>query len=245
MHVGKRWHDDTVARVRTKICGIRSIEDLNVAVEAGADAIGVIVGTTHLSEDELSAARAHEICTAAPAFISTVLVTHLPDPDEILHLADVIGVDTIQVHGDDVSADSMQTLWRRRRSLRVIRTVHVTGPCAIEAAREAATSSHAVLLDTRTATRLGGTGRTHDWRISRSIARVLGQSGHRVILAGGLDGTNVASAIRMVGPYGVDANSRLRGANGRHDPIACEAFVAAAGSPDIAIRPDKPPTDAR
>ncbi|KAA1247397.1 phosphoribosylanthranilate isomerase [Mycobacterium simiae] len=166
-----------MGRVRTKICGIGSVADLNVAVQAGADALGVIVGITHVSEDELSAPRAREVCSAAPAFISTVLVTHLPDPDEILHLAETIGVDTIQVHGDGVSADSMRKLWHRRRSLRIIRTVHVTGPCAIDAAREAATAAHAVLLDTRTTARLGGTGRTHDWRIRANPWRFL-RSGH-------------------------------------------------------------------
>jgi phosphoribosylanthranilate isomerase len=217
----------TVGRVRTKICGIGTIGDLTAAVDAGADAIGLIVGTTHVSEDELSVAAARELAAAAPPFISKVLVTHLLSSDEILGLAEAVGVDTLQVHGE-ISTDTMRQIWCRRDALRIIRTVHVNGDHAIATAREAARSCHAVLLDTRTPSRLGGTGLTHDWNISRRIVETLRQSSCPVILAGGLDQTNVAAAIHAVRPYGVDANSRLKDPNGRKDAAACAAFVHAA-----------------
>lgn len=212
-------------RVRTKICGIRTVGDLQTAVDAGADALGLICGTTHATEDALSVSQARDLAAAAPAFVSRVLVTHLTDSQEILDLADAIGVDTVQVHGE-VTLGTLGQVWRRRRgSLRVIAAVHVTSADAVDLAREVSALSHAVLLDSRTATRLGGTGLTHDWTISRRIVDALDRP---VILAGGLDGTNVAEAIRVVGPYGVDANSRLKSPDGGKDPAACNAFVQAA-----------------
>ena len=224
------WHACGVVRVRTKICGISTLDDLDVAVTAGADAIGLIVGTTHFSEDELSVDQACEIAAAAPPFVSTVLVTHVVSAEDILDLANSIGVDTVQVHGE-VSIDTLHAVWRdRRRSLRVIGTVHVTGEQAITTAQGVSGVSHAVLLDTRTASRLGGTGRTHDWTISQRIVEALHQDGHPVILAGGLDKSNVSSAVQLVRPYGVDANSRLKGPDGRKDQSQCEAFVRAANS---------------
>jgi phosphoribosylanthranilate isomerase len=234
-NLGSAAHGSTIVtagRVRTKICGIGTIDDLTAAVDAGADAIGLIVGTTHVSEDQLSVAAARELAAAAPPFISRVLVTHLVSSDEILDLAEAVGVDTLQVHGE-VSTDTMRQIWGRRHSLRIVRTVHVTGDQAIAAAREAAQFSHAVLLDTRTSSRLGGTGLTHDWNISRRIVQTLRQSARPVILAGGLDQTNVTTAIQAVRPYGVDANSRLKDPNGRKDAAACAAFVHAATTIDI------------
>ncbi|PQM45260.1 N-(5'-phosphoribosyl)anthranilate isomerase [Mycobacterium talmoniae] len=108
--------------------------------------------------------------------------------------------------------------------------MHVTSDDAVALAKEVSALAHAVLLDSRTASRLGGTGQTHDWGISRRIVDALSEQGRHVILAGGLDGTNVAEAIQAVAPYGVDANSRLKGPDGRKDPRACEAFVHAANT---------------
>ncbi|QUR67769.1 phosphoribosylanthranilate isomerase [Mycobacterium spongiae] len=216
-----------MGRVRTKICGIGTAEDLVAAVDAGADAVGLIVGTTHHSDDEIPVDQARVLAASVPAFITIVLVTHLVDGTAILDLAEAIGVDTVQVHGE-VDPQTLRDIWVRRRSLRIIRTIHVTGESAIAAAHEAHRCCHAVLLDTRTPSRLGGTGLTHDWAISRRIAEALRKEGRGVILAGGLDATNVASAISAVQPHGVDANSRLKNTNGRKDPASCRAFVCAA-----------------
>ncbi|KPN46603.1 phosphoribosylanthranilate isomerase [Mycobacterium intracellulare] len=213
------------ARVRVKICGIGTAEDLAAAVTAGADAIGLIVGTTHRSEDELDSQHAQRLAAAAPVFISTVLVTHLTDVAHICALAQRIGVDTIQAHGT-LSTAAAEELWHRRQHRRIIRTLHVTGEHSIDEAAQASTYTHALLLDTRTQSRLGGTGLTHDWNISRRIV----QRVHPlpVILAGGLAADNAGAAIRAVQPFGIDANSRLKAPTGRKDPAACAAFVCAA-----------------
>lgn len=211
--------------MRVKICGIGTHEDLAAAVNAGADAIGLIVGTTHFSEDELDIETARELAAATPVFVSTVLVTHLTEPDNICALADAIGVNVIQAHATLTTA-ATQELWRRRGTRRIVRTVHVVDEHSLEEAREISRYADGLLLDTRTETRLGGTGLTHDWNISRSIIQHLNPQ--PVILAGGLAADNTGAAIRAVQPYGVDANSRLKDARGRKDPAACAAFVAAA-----------------
>jgi phosphoribosylanthranilate isomerase len=213
-------------RVRTKICGIGCAADLAAAVSAGANAVRFIVATTHASEDELAVKQARELACATTVFVCRVLVTHTTDPDAILQLADDVGVDVIQVHGV-VTRQALRSVWRRRGACRVVAVVHMTGVEAVESALDVADLADAVLLDSRTATRLGGTGLTHDWEISRRITRMLDDLGRPVILAGGLDRANVAEAIHFVRPFGVDANSRLKDAHGRKDAAACAAFVAA------------------
>jgi phosphoribosylanthranilate isomerase len=140
-------------RVRVKICGIGTKEDLAAAVNAGADAIGLIVGTTHLSEDQLDIEKARNLSAAAPVFISTVLVSHLTDASGICELAEILGVDTIQAHGT-LTALTAQELWRRRGTRRIIRTVHITGEQSVDEAEEASNFADALLLDTRTESRL-------------------------------------------------------------------------------------------
>jgi phosphoribosylanthranilate isomerase len=106
----------------------------------------------------------------------------------------------------------------------------VTGPESVDAARAVAPCCDAVLLDSRTSDRLGGTGRPHDWSISAAIVDALAWFDRPVVLAGGLTPATVAAAIRQVRPYAVDVNSGVETAGGDKDPAACAAFVAAARS---------------
>ncbi|WP_067853608.1 phosphoribosylanthranilate isomerase [Nocardia shimofusensis] len=213
--------------IRAKICGIRSEEDVRVAVEAGADAIGFISGVTHFSEDALDGDRAAELAARTPPSVTKVLVTHLADASSIVQLADHIGVDAIQVHGL-VTEDTVRRVRASARGRKVLRAVHVTGPAAIDSALRAASICDGIVLDSRTGDRLGGTGRTHDWSISARIVRALDGSGCSVILAGGLHPGNVAEAIAAVAPHGIDVNSGVESPTGDKDARACAAFVAAA-----------------
>ncbi|UGT61441.1 phosphoribosylanthranilate isomerase [Nocardia asteroides] len=213
--------------IRAKICGIRSERDLRIAVEAGADAVGFICGVTHVSEDALEADHAAELSRRTPPFVTRVLVTHLADATEIIALADQIGVDVIQVHGL-VTDETVRRVHAQARGRKVLCAVHVIGPDAIGAARRVAANCDGVLLDSRTAERLGGTGETHDWSISAKIVRALREIGRPVILAGGLDPGNVAAAIEAVRPGVVDVNSGVETPAGDKDAAACAAFVNAA-----------------
>lgn len=125
----------------------------------------------------------------------------------------------------DETAREVRTSARGRR---VLRAVHVTGPAAIDAARRAAANCDGVLLDSRTADRLGGTGLTHDWSISAEIVRTLGALGRPVILAGGLHPGDVVAAVEVVRPDAVDVNSGVEAPAGDKDADSCAVFVSAA-----------------
>jgi phosphoribosylanthranilate isomerase len=216
--------------VRCKLCGIRSRADLEIGIQAGADALGFICGVTHISEDALSEDAARDLVRLAPPYISTVLVTHLEDADDILRLADFLGVDTIQVHGL-VDAETMASVFAQANGRRVTKAVHVTGSNAVEEAEQYLDVCHALQLDSRTSDRLGGTGELHDWSISRRIVEMAEEKGQRpVVLSGGLRPTNVADAIATVRPYAVDVNSGVDGDDGDKDPELAAAFVSAARS---------------
>lgn len=213
--------------VRAKICGIRSESDLRAAVAAGADAVGFISGITHFSEDVLDAAHARQLSRMVPAGIDRVLVTHLTSPTAVLDLADSIGVDCIQLHGL-ITLGTVRAVKAGAAGRRVIRAVHVTGPEAIGAALDVAPECDGIVLDSRSANRLGGTGHTHDWTISARIVDKLASLDFPVMLAGGLNPHNVTAAIEAVHPSWVDVNSGLDDPHGDKDPYACAAFVSAA-----------------
>lgn len=213
---------------RVKICGIRSETDLRIAVESGADAVGFISGVTHHSEDALIPDEAAKLVAATPPYVSTVLVTHLEHPDEILGLADILGVDTIQVHGLVNHETLRQVFDRSRGRRRITRAVHVTGQDSVQEALQIASTCHAVHLDSRTADRLGGTGRTHDWSISRKIVDALTPLGLPVILSGGLNPDNVADAVETVLPFAVDVNSGVEDEQGNKNSRRSFQFVTRA-----------------
>lgn len=211
---------------RVKICGIRRIEDAYLASYAGADAIGVLVGQHHASDDFIDAEQARLIVEKLPPFCSSVLVTHLAQAGAVIELARSVRVATVQLHGE---TSAMDAGWIRRNlgNVKVIKAIHVTDESAIAEAASYEDWVDAILLDTanRATGQVGGTGLTHDWRISR---RIVEDSKVPVILAGGLHAGNVAEAIRAVRPYAVDANSGTKGADGFKDPLKLAAFIKAA-----------------
>jgi phosphoribosylanthranilate isomerase len=213
--------------VRSKLCGIRSEGDLAIAIEAGADAVGFICGVTHTSEDALREDRARELARKVPPYVSTVLVTHLESARELLNLASFIGVDTIQVHGL-VNFDTVAAVFADAGGRRVTKAIHVTGPEALDEARQYLDVCHALHLDSRTTDRLGGTGELHDWSISRQIVELAAALGRPVVLSGGLRPENVAEAVGAVQPYAVDVNSGIEDEQGDKDPEKARAFVSMA-----------------
>ena len=183
-----------------------------------------------------------DIVRAIDSRAETVLVTHLLDAGRIAALATAIGARAIQVH-DDLPPEGMRRLRALAPGRRLIKAIHVTGPEALGKAAAYAGSADALLLDSRTADRLGGTGRTHDWSLSRAIVRA---SPVPVYLAGGLSPGNVRAAIDAVRPAGVDVNSGVEDGTGAKDPAAMRDFLRAAraalegraGEPDGAASAD-------
>jgi len=208
---------------RVKICGIRSLADMQIAVQQGTDAIGVLVGKLHSSSDFVPANLAAEICDRTPPFVTSVLVTHLEDPDSVLALADTIPSAAVQLHSD-ITPALIDTLRRALAPRKVIAKIGVEGPSAIERARDLDQRVDAIVLDSvnRATDQVGGTGLTHDWSISSQIVK---QISTPVILAGGLTPANVGSAIRQVRPWAVDVNSGVRNQAGFKDGDLIRAFI--------------------
>jgi len=210
--------------VRVKICGNRSSEDLRLAVEAGADAVGFIVGIRYWTEDSLEPSMAQDYVKRTPPFVNTVLVTHLVQANEILTLHATVGASIIQLH-DEVDSREIQIIRKKHPTIPLIKAIPVINEAAIELARAYAPYVDALLLDSRTADRIGGTGVIHDWSISRRIVAAVSKP---VILAGGLTPSNVQEAITTVQPYGVDVNSGVENAEGNKESTKLREFIRLA-----------------
>jgi phosphoribosylanthranilate isomerase len=207
--------------VRVKICGVRCFADLQVVLSAGVDGVGVILGARHRTEDEVSPQRAAELVAALPPFVSSVMVTHLQEAAPIVAMALRVRPTTLQLH-DAIPAGEIQALRAALPGTKLIQAIHVVNDTAIAEAAALEPLVDALLLDSRTAERIGGTGQTHDWSISRRIVEACGKP---VILAGGLTPTNLASALAAVRPAGVDVNSGVENAAGEKDPDRVRSFV--------------------
>lgn len=207
--------------MRVKICGLRSRADLQVVLAAGADAVGFILGARHRTEDEVSPASAAALVAALPPFVSSVVVTHQQQAGAILPLVHQVAPTTLQLQ-DAISPTEMALLRAALPGTKLIKAIHVMGPDAIDEALAIEPFVDGLLLDSRTADRIGGTGLPHDWTISRQIVE---RTAKPVILAGGLTPANLAQALRAVGPAAVDVNSGVEDGAGQKDPARVGAFV--------------------
>jgi phosphoribosylanthranilate isomerase len=211
---------------RVKLCGITSPEELKLAERFGADAIGFLVGQVHRAGDFVTEETARSLCLAASPFVSTVLVTHLELPDEIVALAQHVPCSVVQAHSD-LSPATLALLRERLRPRRLIGKVSVEDGSALARAQALDGAVDGILLDSidRASGRVGGTGRTHDWTISAAIVQVVRTP---IVLAGGLTPENVGEAIRRVRPWSVDVNSGVEDGSGRKSAEKVSAFIAAA-----------------
>jgi phosphoribosylanthranilate isomerase len=205
--------------VRTKICGISRVEDLEAAVTAGADAVGFVVGVP-TSTRNLSFERAARLVRQVPLFTSSVLVMV---PGAIKDLTEAYGIirpDILQVHGDGVP--NVVEIRDAIPEAILIKGIRSEPGEALRAVREAS-GFDAVLLDTFFPGKYGGTGIPHDWRISKKISKNLGP--RRLILAGGLNPSNVQEAIRTVMPYAVDVSTGVESSPGIKDHRKIASFI--------------------
>jgi phosphoribosylanthranilate isomerase len=188
-----------------KVCGITSLADAEMAVEAGASALGFNFYPPSPRAIAPEAARA--IIEQLPAGVIKAGIFVNEPPGAVAAIMEAAGLDVAQVIGETPKAGRVWKVYR------------ITG--SLVAGQLDDPRAEAFLLDTPSEALFGGTGHTFDW----SLARV---DGKRIIIAGGLDPSNVADAIRACRPWGVDACSRLERAPGRKDPEKVRAFVAAA-----------------
>ncbi len=182
-----------MSRTRVKICGLTRLEDAELAVELGADAVGFIFWPT--SPRVVGVDRAASIARALPAFVARVGVFVNPDPDEVRRVAGEVGLSAAQLHGDEQPARFAGT------APTLIKVAALAGDADVRAAIELPLDV-TVLVDAADRERRGGTGLAADWAGAARVAAV-----RPVILAGGLSADNVAQAIQQVRPWAIDVSS--------------------------------------
>ncbi|MEN9416746.1 MAG: hypothetical protein RI988_366 [Pseudomonadota bacterium] len=208
---------------RVKICCISSIEEARHAVLHGAAALGLVSdmpsGPGVIPDDLIS-----EIARSVPPPISTFLLTARQDADAIAEQHAVCGTTTLQMV-DSVSPVELRRLRRKLPHVKLVQVVHVLGESSLDEAKSLESLVDALLLDSGNPSlhvkELGGTGRVHDWDVSRSICTGVKLP---VFLAGGLRSTNVTQAIRHVRPFGLDLCSGVR-TDGRLDMAKLDSFM--------------------
>ena len=221
-------------KTKVKICSNTNVEDAIMAAKAGADAVGVInVANTRRYIDLEDAKRIFE---ALPIFISKVVVVRLDNmPVEVVHdkmkTIEETGADCIQLHGEE-PVELVEDLRKNmNKRIRIIKKIGVGGDKkeCFENALAYESVVDAILLDTEAGGKgeIGGTGKEHDWNISKEIAMHIKKP---VILAGGLNPDNVARAIELVKPYAVDVSSGVESEVRIKDEEKVKRFIEAAKS---------------
>lgn len=212
-------------KVRVKICCISSLEEAAAAIRYGASAIG-LVSAMPSGPGVIDESLIEEIAASVPPPVATFLLTSAQDIDTIVEQQRRTRVNTIQIV-DGLPDGSHQELRKHLPGISLVQVIHVNGPEAIDEATHAADFVDAVLIDSGNPAlkikELGGTGRTHDWTISRKICESIKIP---VFLAGGLNPENVAEAVRSVRPFAVDVCTGVR-TNGALDAAKLERFFAA------------------
>ena len=200
-----------------------------MAIRLGADAIGLVSfmpsGPGVIPDDRIA-----EIVSSVPPGVSTFLLTSRRDPETIIDQQKRFGVDTVQLC-DELPPETAMQLRSALPRVTIVQVIHVVGEEALLAARRSARAAHALLLDSgnpaKTVKELGGTGRIHDWDLSR---RIRDEVDVPVYLAGGLSPDNIVDAVSRVRPFGVDVCSGLR-TGGALDEELLRKFVDKLESP--------------
>jgi len=209
---------------KVKICCISSSKEAKLAIKYGASAIGLVSempsGPGVISEDLIE-----EIASSVPAEINTFLLTSNTNVTSIIEQHSKCKTTTIQIV-DSVNSDVYLELRKSLPGISLVQVIHVTDEKSIDEATTVSTFVDAILLDSGNqklkVKELGGTGRTHDWTISRKIR---GAVSVPVYLAGGINVNNVLDAIKEVEPFGVDLCNGVR-ENGRLSEKRLEEFFA-------------------
>ena len=194
-------------RTRIKICGITRIEDAKTAVDAGADAIGLVFYAK--SPRYVTVEQARLICQCVPAFVQCVGLFVNQDAALVQSIYQQAGLSLVQYHGQESAT------WCDLVGLPYIKAIRVKDALSAKQGLADYPNAKAILMDTYVDGVAGGTGEVFDWTCLPK------QSERAVILAGGLDAGNVHRAIQLVNPYAVDVSSGVEDAPGQkaHDKI--------------------------
>lgn len=219
-----------------KICATTSLDDAILAADAGADALGFVFAT---SPRRITAGQVAEITPDLPPDVQRIGVFNTQDYDEITFVLQTAGLNGVQLHGE-LDFQLSKKLRDEFPDIFLIQTLHWDVNSYPAKAQQRlrdelrAVFRHgadgiidALLLDSRTASLPGGTGRTFDWERAHQV--LSDESGELpIIAAGGLHPGNVAEAIHALRPWGIDVASGVEQQPGRKDPFRLQAFASAA-----------------
>ena len=201
----------TQARTRVKICGITRIEDAEAAILAGADALGFVF--YEASPRAISIATAAQIVVKLTPFVTTVGLFVNADKSNVFDVLAQVPLDCLQFHGDE-SAEYCEQFKRP-----YIKAVRVNEKTDLPSAAEHFAGAQALLLDTYVKGTPGGTGQTFNWQL------IPDQFSQPIVLAGGLDSSNVGDAIKAVHPYAVDVSGGVEASKGIKDHDKINRFI--------------------
>lgn len=209
-------------RPRIKICCISSRREAFDAIEAGASALG-LVGEMPSGPGVISDEEIFQIAQIVPPPIATFLLTSETNSKDIIEHYRRAQTTTIQIV-DELAERNYHEIRKNLPNVKLVQVVHVVGEKSVDEAIELSESADAILLDSGNPNlqvkELGGTGRRHDWRLSRKIVESVSKP---VFLAGGLNADNVREAVETVQPFGLDLCSGVR-SGGKLDKFKLEKF---------------------
>jgi phosphoribosylanthranilate isomerase len=216
--------------LKIQFYSLTTVENAVATVEAGADLIGLVVEGGVPVPEELSVAQALEIFAAIDGRALGIALSLSTDPDIICRMAEKVQPHAVHLAARNLTSDDLATVRAGTGKTRIMAAIPVTGPEAVDLARERSVYADYLLLDSVADSETsitGVTGQTHDWSISRQIVEAVSIP---VILAGGLSADNVADAIEAVRPWGVDSytHTNLPGDRMHKDLIQVKAFVSNA-----------------
>ena len=199
-------------RTRVKICGLTRPEDVDAAVAAGVDAVGLVFHPA--SPRAVTAEQAAILCERLPPFVAAVGLFVDATESQIRAVLDRVPLDLLQFHGDEPPGDC------GRFGRRWIKALRMRPGLDLVAQARTYRGAAGLLLDAFDPVLAGGTGRTFDW------GRIPPHLELPIVLAGGLRPDNVAEAIRRVRPFAVDVSGGVESAKGIKDPVKISAFLS-------------------
>jgi len=214
-------------KVKVKICGITSNEDLVTAIKAGADAVGFVVNVPS-SPRNITIENADKLMRTTPVFVKNVVVTVPKRLSELVEIYERLRLDVLQIHDHNLS-DSI--IREKLANIRLIRGIQVKSDYTVDEAVKAANTFDAVLIDSFVSSKFGGTGEVHDWELSKRVKEKVHPK--PLILAGGLNPENVQDAVHVVKPYAVDVSSGVETKPGIKDSKKVFEFIKNAKEVEV------------
>lgn len=231
----------SLTSIWVKICGNTSLTDARLAVNAGADAVGLVFAP---GPRQVTASEAAAIVRHLPATVEKIGVFVDASLEEIYAAVRMCGLTGVQLHfaaAPDLPAKLRERLGKEiGAGLRILRVVHLEAGAADRIAEQIDRYAQdpqvdAILVDSRTDTAVGGTGVTFDWTEARNTVFSDAQE-RKLIAAGGLNPANVAQAVATLRPWGVDVSSGVEAAPGRKDPGKVKEFVTWARAASLQLQ---------